>query len=1402
MIYLFLKMPFCKRIVRPVQVCRLHGEGRRLSTLENLIDVSSLTLGSILRQLSDLAREAVSVLEEIELEIGSISHRALLLEVRIIGLHRYVSALALRPATPSGSNLDQESKRTAHFKSLWQQNVNVFGSSSRPPCVEELHQEAQLNLQALLQEFGEPTIQNEVAANTFGHKPVLNREVVPDSCPRKGEKRMEFVLMPSTRSNSEDETTTIGIRPQELLLNSPSTPDKPHKWTQPVPPSTPEEKKWYRTRTVQADLVPINVTGEALERHANTHHSLFNTETAMNPKSTLRRRRTVTGLHEAGQPQQGSSTECSISPQMPMSAEAAPRLFTFDEDMNIINGKRDAVSNLGIGQSFSTTLRKVHSDLGQINNPNLSQSSGNITFTMNNTSMVHTSLSEHSFSSLNSSWDQMRGISFSSSWNNSSGVDAPNSVSTEAMHVDGCALETFSQTHRNGQSHTQQAVSSPAQKQLVPHTLTPNPGEPCHCSDNRMEGHHISSGACNGSNYICAPQISDMALSVSLQCLKHSSQCDSELSLNAGSHSDCNVALSTFFPGEGQTQNTRGPVFGSFMPGRGETSVRAQNLKDIRTNHERIIVYTTNDPDEEKSSNLELSGHSNTEACKFRERSLSTPTDSGSCCSSEVVRCYESKSYEHSRRHSENYIMRYPSASSEDSQSTENVSVITDQEGSQKTRTRSRSISLKKPKKKPVPPVRSVSLKKHGINLNLGATAPNISPGENRPTKLFIPSEKQVVEDESMDTNESSGFISDAHSTSVTPTLRNGEPIRYPEHWFLNDWKSNDPYRSLSNSSTATGITVIECTKSRGSSESLASPSISRATTPSQLSVEAESKMSSPGKLPGLMSPSSGYSSQSETPTSAFPMSVYQGHVLQPVGKAKPKVPERKSSLQPTSPSEKSPKSKRVFDLPITPPPHLDLSGLKLSFKSKSKASRRHSDSSNSTKPSQKHSPNQPSMPVITQTVLESVRLRSVSRSETEDNAEILNSPQEAHIESSETAQKKIRPPVPGKPPMSKRPLSIILKGSPTEPTIPVVSPLSETPSRKGFATVFRKVGVKKQESVEEVASQKPLASPETASHLPYYLQSNHMGNKQIKGTAATTDQSQRLTKNSTQYTEKKKTKTPPPVPKKPNVLIVPTNTAHILVVKERSKRSPLHSPAATPDSNSANVSFASVTFEKDLEATNVIASYDQNVDPSIEAIQRTSIHFESNRNKEYNDGHGPCQNITLSTAQGQNPTNISLNPTAKQRSPTGAQSGDIVMEDDDDVFISPGIQRSTEDLFTVIHRSKRKVLGWKEPGESFNVRHVAVSPVKPPATPPNIGLKPSPSASGNGAKTSTSNENFKALLQKKGSKPASGTRMSAAELLKSTNPLARRIATEFTQESERCQPIAEPVSPENTSRC
>ncbi|KAL0181006.1 hypothetical protein M9458_023412, partial [Cirrhinus mrigala] len=105
--------------------------------------------------------------------------------------------------------------------------------------------------------------------------------------------------------------------------------------------------------------------------------------------------------------------------------------------------------------------------------------------------------------------------------------------------------------------------------------------------------------------------------------------------------------------------------------------------------------------------------------------------------------------------------------------------------------------------------------------------------------------------------------------------------------WLHNDLKSNDPYRSLSNSSTATGTTVIECIKP---------------TSPTLPPPEGDFKLASPEKLVGL--------AQSETPTSSFPSAFFPGPL-------KPKVPERNShSFQ------------RETDFHAIPPSHLDLSAL------------------------------------------------------------------------------------------------------------------------------------------------------------------------------------------------------------------------------------------------------------------------------------------------------------------------------------------------------------------------------------------------------------------------------------------------------------------------------------------
>lgn len=52
------------------------------------------------------------------------------------------------------SNLDIESKLSLHYQAPWHQQHNVFHPCTRPPCLEELHRNAQLSLRALHR--GEP----------------------------------------------------------------------------------------------------------------------------------------------------------------------------------------------------------------------------------------------------------------------------------------------------------------------------------------------------------------------------------------------------------------------------------------------------------------------------------------------------------------------------------------------------------------------------------------------------------------------------------------------------------------------------------------------------------------------------------------------------------------------------------------------------------------------------------------------------------------------------------------------------------------------------------------------------------------------------------------------------------------------------------------------------------------------------------------------------------------------------------------------------------------------------------------------------------------------------------------------------------------------------------------------
>ncbi|XP_040428839.1 NHS-like protein 2 isoform X10 [Cygnus olor] len=720
----------------------------------------------------------------------------------------------------------------------------------------------------------------------------------------------------------------------------------------------------------------------------------------------------------------------------------------------------------------------------------------------------------------------------------------------------------------------------------------------------------------------------------------------------------------SFFIAQEERVGSAGP--GSFTAAVPESPPGSGGLRRCDGREARVNFSPTSKEEPEPASEPARLGVERA-GCRFRERSLSVPTDSGSLCSVDIA-------YAEARRGSTNCALGYPSAGSEGSTSTDNISLGPEPDGQR--RRRSKSISLKKAKKKPSPPTRSVSLIKDGQD---GPAALGL-PRDQRPKSLCIPLDPP------------------SHRlVHADPQGREPDGPAAPHQWYLADWKTGDPYRSLSGSSTATGTTAVECVKARGSSESLTSPSISRATTPSQLSAEADLKTSSPGRPTGLMSPSSGYSSQSETPTPTVPTSAILGHSPHQV-RVRPLVPERKSSLPPTSPMERSPKSRLSFDLPLTPPAHLDLSGLKISLKGKTKVSRHHSDSTFGTKLAQKTSPIQPIMPVVTQSDLRSVRLRSISRSEPEDNADGLEHAEDPPRVPCPGPERKVKPPVAEKPPLAKRPPSILPKPlalreeGPLSPTSP-----PSIATRDGLA-VLRK------------------GEPRRGPGEPRRLSQGSLEDEpRPEG-------------------ERRKAKVPPPVPKKPSVLYLPLAPAPVQQGGGAGDPAPTPSPIITLD-------------------TEPSCCHPDTDDPMPTEVPGTA-----------QAGETPLEQGSLSEAG------------TEEKSFASDKTADSIAEEDDDVFVA---SRTTEDLFTVIHRSKRKVLGRKEPGDTFGSRPNSHSPVKTSGSP----TSESPAAVVSTGKSSSRNEDFKALLQKKSSKTSAGTRPSAAELLKTTNPLARRVMTEFAPE-------------------
>ncbi|XP_021106221.1 NHS-like protein 2 [Heterocephalus glaber] len=1192
-------MPFYRRTVVPQRLCPRNPP----QPLAELRDVSHLAALNLLRQLADLCGHSLGLLEDLEGHLLALGCRTDSLYRRTVRLRSRLPCRLLGPE-------DDEELGVSHWSNL------PRSQRAREP-VDAAHTE----------EYEEQYSEARLLGQTF-RSSVEAPEPTPS--PRlQSARRLEFVLMPTKQQLSEDETTTQGVRAPEAALSL-STTNKQIAWNGPFPLPILEEKRWPQPCSTQSDLVPINISGQQFDKHASLRHSLFNTETAVNPKSTLRRRRTIIGFSNYSQRDQGHSSSPAGSVDLSTASHARPS----HSAPQGVHGRVAIGQEAWFPNRTSPVLRNLssepedpHQALSDLDPPG-----------MENMGMVY---------SVPSSCNGPKESTFSTSW--------------------------------KGDAFTYMTPSAISQNNQV-----------------NESGKNPSSGNSWVSVNTHPPLVPKEAATLFVAC-DNPEGCSGLASYS-----------------EHPTQ-------------QGQVPKRPQKIGLLTSGTLRLETGP---------------GGAN----RFRERSLSVPTDSG----------ITDGNYDEEQKATEACALPYASTSSEGSNSADNITSLSAEQEARHRRQRSKSISLRKAKKKPSPPTRSVSLvKDEPVLLPESESA---LPKDQRPRSLCFSLEHQGHH----------SFHPDTQSHPAVPALKDSEGAQFSHHWYLTDWKSGDAYQSLSSSSTATGTTVIECTQVQGSSESLASPSTSRATTPSQLSIEVEAReVSSPGRPTGLMSPSSGYSSQSETPTPTVSMSLTLGHLPPPSSsvRVRPVVPERKSSLPPTSPMEKMSKSRLSFDLPLTSSTTLDLSGMSISIRSKTKVSRHHSDTNFGAKLAQKTSPNQPIMPMVTQSDLRSVRLRSVSKSEPEDDTESPDYTEEPEAEEVfALPERKVKPPIAEKPPLARRPPSFVHK----PPSVPEEYPLTFPTLAMTPKSTIQHVRPLLQESYTVVRKPKPPSFPEgrnpgepTPSSLVFTPFPSSSGaffsGTQRLPQGIMEDEGpkmralpERISLQSQEEAEKKTGKIPPPVPKKPSMLYLP-----------------LASPVAQMESHVAEPRLPLspiITLEEDAKCPATGS------DLQLHG-KRTTSAPQANREKKASSPGSPVE------------------PSTEEKSLISDKTAEWIAEEEDDVFVA---SRTTEDLFTVIHRSKRKLLGWKEPGEGFASslpsshspgKNMADSPISESAA--AAAATTTLGSSSSASLDMSRNDDFKALLQKKGSKATLRSRPSAAELLKTTNPLARRIIAQFSNDYE-----------------
>ncbi|XP_047436120.1 Nance-Horan syndrome protein isoform X4 [Mugil cephalus] len=1630
-------MPFAKRIVEPQLLCRHQIPNDEGLLFEDLCAISNVVLSRTLRQLSDLARHACSLFQELENDIINTNQRVWVLQNKIGQIQQTASALDPKKEAVPVSNLDIESKLSAHYQAPWHQQHNVFHPCTRSPCLEELHRNAQLSLRALhrdeeLRQRSTSRERNRVTISISVAPPMptfpsphsirrqqrsrlaraqerAERERELDYQPRKERPVRETeiqTIQRKERQGREADIQTIqrkfecfyslhpiescifipwsrkststgegeggevlgGHRTKASASSAPSTQDKQTNWSKEnAPPS--DQKTPGDSHAVSSCIIPINVTGFSVviagvgfDREASARCSLVHSQSVLQRRRKLRRRKTITGIPKRVQ-QDMDSDESPVARERTVIIHANPHQLSLCQEDTSISGRLHHTRDSGcqtddflIACTAAPSRRRIRAQRGHQGIPaSLSHSTGNISSLGDQSDSTYTTAAAHGGRLRSRSLPREGGRLMDSdedddddNYDDDDEDEELSPYEAEDFIPPGPSPRMKMMMMKDEEESTDdQAAPEPLQlgslkrlqrsgerdrgsggggspehswmergRSRLPRKADMGSCEISSSSDtfsspihsvsttgvlgshvDHKEDHQSSSGNWSGSSSTCPSQTSETIPPPSSPPLTGSSHCDSELSLNTVPNAiDEGFSLDPSYHSDLRPQG-QGHRSSSF------TSSATDQLDDagVSTASEGEWTYPPDqdqtDPDQDPDHTQNLSqSHGLTQeygskqgledqTCFSDKMTLTSNTEKehGSHYASDTEGFYSSSVHfgECSQSY-RGYMYNYADPGPDCGQSNTVAPIVShgvypkpSAELRAGTMTLGRTCRpLRKPKIKPPPPKRTSSLKETLVSVDVGTDtqADQDQPKTVSEQELNLSSTDMKLEldlelggdPEPLQTSCLVAEPLGSWGMGLGETVDIVEPMSFSSadtHSFKDEGAVQSDYADLwlhntelkSNNETQT--------------QALAQASETRATSPPL--PPGDFKLGSPEKLAGLASPSSGYSSQSETPTSTLPSSsaaFFPGPLSPSTGKRKPKVPERKSSLSslqhfPRDGASISSCYKRDPDFP-PPPSQLDLNVLHggyvrhtLSHRthhihtlhhSKHRAANVLATGTKLLAPEAKNTNPPPSsnsaltiptsnLLVITPAALRSVQLHSINQSTDLQNSSTTNQ----ETSGTETATRPKCAPSSSclaPPPINTRPLP----------------PRRPPPRPPGHAVHDH------TSSPEHLQPPPPGRHPDgPPSYESLLLRQDRYGPGTFWAMTAfrtRMDPSSDLSEDSSPLHR--------PVPRAPHPSPVDlhthihshtefrglTHSAHahteFRVLGERSfsqdddddeddeeeeeeqvketpraacSRGGMRSDHPPPPA----YEFAGISHSDSgpwASPVKVPGNTMETSHPYLISDARKGGHEEQEEEEEVTSG----ATRSAHQQQPQDSKDDSTTPDtedyfSKDSTPSDNSLSPLTDDtkvDDDIIITSPNKTRTTEDLFAMIHRSKRKVLGRKDSGD-LNAKSrlcppapVTLAPsnvstvVIPPAPPLNI---PATLATATGSqrapvpiyrsakKSSTSNEEFKLLLLKKGSRSDSSYRMSATEILKS--PITPKTPGESLQEG----PIRQAEEPPTT---